>query len=342
MAARFGVGVFRLDGEDPRVGLVVGDHVTDLARASARLLGHPLRAALPWLELMRRWDAELPRLQHVADAMASEHGEAILRGERLLVPLEAATALPPLDPASAVFCAGANYRAHVQQLALAEARRKTPGLDEQALRAGVDRWLDQRVASGRPYVFLKLARVAIGAADALVLPRDVEQADFELELAVVIGQGGYRIPRARALEHVAGYTIANDVSARERIARSDAGPLGSDWLAGKCSPTFLPLGPMLVPRAHAGAPGELRLQLSLNGEPRQDACASDLLFDLPRLIEHVSSITELQPGDVILTGSPEGNGAWHGRFLAPGDVLDSTITGLGRQRTRCVAEGAER
>jgi 2-keto-4-pentenoate hydratase/2-oxohepta-3-ene-1,7-dioic acid hydratase in catechol pathway len=139
---------------------------------------------------------------------------------------------------------------------------------------------------------------------------------------------------------VAGYTICNDVSARDKLVRPDVRVLGLDWLAGKNAPTFLPTGPLLVPAAHAGDPLDLRITLRVNGTTYQDESTADMLFDVAALIAHISDVAELRPGDLVLTGSPAGNGASHGVFLKPGDVMEGEITGLGVQRNRCVAEGA--
>jgi 2-keto-4-pentenoate hydratase/2-oxohepta-3-ene-1,7-dioic acid hydratase in catechol pathway len=145
-----------------------------------------------------------------------------------------------------------------------------------------------------------------------------------------------RVPRRDALSYVAGYTIVNDITARDRVFRPDLPGIGTDWLAAKNAPTFLPAGPWLVPAAFAGDPMKLRITLSLNGEVMQDESTADMIFDVARLIEHTSSIATMLPGDLLLTGSPAGNGASRGRFLRPGDVMEGAITGLGRQRNRCV------
>jgi 2-keto-4-pentenoate hydratase/2-oxohepta-3-ene-1,7-dioic acid hydratase in catechol pathway len=114
--------------------------------------------------------------------------------------------------------------------------------------------------------------------------------------------------------------------------------MGLDWLAGKNSPTFLPTGPLFVPAAHAGDPMDLQIVLKVNGRTMQDESTADMVFDIPALIEWVSNVAELRAGDLLLTGSPAGNGASHGVFLKPGDVMEGTITGLGEQRNLCVAE----
>ena len=116
--------------------------------------------------------------------------------------------------------------------------------------------------------------------------------------------------------------------------------MGLDWLAGKNSPTFLPTGPLFVPAAHAGDPANLRIVLKVNGRTMQDESTADMVFDVAALVSFVSNVTEMRPGDLLLTGSPAGNGASLGVFLSPGDVMEGTITGLGTQRNVCVAEVA--
>lgn len=206
-------------------------------------------------------------------------------------------------------------------------------------RAHAERVMDHRAAHGKPFVFQKLAAAVTGPLDTVVLPFDAREPDWELELAVVIGKPTRRVGREHALDYVAGYTIANDLTNREMLARPDVPAMGMDWLAGKSAPTFLPLGPYLVPAQFVADPQDLQITMKLNGKTMQDEFTADMIFPVARLIEYVSTQAQLMPGDVILTGSPAGNGTHYGRFIQPGDVLELTITGLGVQRNPCVAEG---
>jgi 2-keto-4-pentenoate hydratase/2-oxohepta-3-ene-1,7-dioic acid hydratase in catechol pathway len=141
------------------------------------------------------------------------------------------------------------------------------------------------------------------------------------------------------MDYVAGYTVANDITNRDWIyARGDMKALGTDWLAGKSCPTYLPLGPYMVPASHVPAPMNLRLELKLNGETKQDESTADMIFDIACLIEHVSGIAQLLPGDIICTGSPAGNGTHYNRFLSHGDRVEARITGLGGHRNDVIAE----
>jgi 2-keto-4-pentenoate hydratase/2-oxohepta-3-ene-1,7-dioic acid hydratase in catechol pathway len=318
------LGTFAGADGRPFAGLV-------LRRRVAALEPH-LGAGTTVRALVDDWDAAAQRVQALADRLGPEGGEHALGDLR---------PLPPLRAWGTVFCAGANFRQHVLDL-LAGAERRGDASDgltpDERERAREE--LDERARSGRPFVFLGSAHAIVGAHDDVVLPHDVTQPDWELELAAVIGRTARRVPRERALDHVAGYTICNDVSARDKLVRPDVRALGLDWLAGKSAPTFLPTGPLLVPAAHAGDPLDLRITLRVNGTTYQDESTADMLFDVAALIAHISEAAELRPGDLVLTGSPAGNGASHGVFLKPGDVMEGEITGLGLQRNRCVAEGA--
>ena len=242
----------------------------------------------------------------------------------------------PVDLPRQLFFTGANYRKHVVDLTIDQGAGPE-GLIGDELRRWAEQMMDDRAANGIPYSFLKPPSSIIGAFDDLVLPPTTSKPDWELELGVVIGRGGRNIARADAMDHVAGYAIVNDVSARDLIPRTDYALLGTDWLRGKGQPGFCPFGPVLVPAAFVPDPHDLRILLTLNGQPMQDESTSDMIFDVARQIEYVSTYAELWPGDLISTGSPAGNGTHYGRFLRDGDVVESTITGLGRQRNHCVS-----
>jgi 2,4-diketo-3-deoxy-L-fuconate hydrolase len=165
----------------------------------------------------------------------------------------------------------------------------------------------------------------------------VTEPDWELELAFVIGKPARYVSRADAMSYIAGYTVANDVTARERIYRPDIKAIGTDWLAGKCLPTFLPMGPFIVPAAFVSDPMRLQITLKLNGDVMQDESTADMIFDIARQVEYLSSRMQLMPGDVVCTGSPAGNGAHYGRYLRDGDVMEGTIAEIGTIRNPCVA-----
>ncbi|HEX6715043.1 MAG TPA: fumarylacetoacetate hydrolase family protein [Thermoleophilaceae bacterium] len=281
-------------------------------------------------ELVDDWDAAFPALQALADRLEPQAYELAVDDMR---------PLPPLLPPGQIFQAGANYRKHVLDLmAGAEARGDSSDGLTAAARDAARAELEERLEHGNPFVFLGSAHAMIGARDEIVLPADCAQPDWELELAAVIGRHARRVPRDRALDYVAGYTICNDLTSRDALIRPDARGLGLDWLAGKNSPTFLPTGPLFVPAAHVGDPMDLQIVLKVNGRTMQDESTADMVFDVAALIAFVSNVAELRAGDLLLTGSPAGNGASLNVFLAPGDVMEGTITGLGLQRNVCVAE----
>jgi 2-keto-4-pentenoate hydratase/2-oxohepta-3-ene-1,7-dioic acid hydratase in catechol pathway len=286
---------------------------------------------------LAHWDRDFPLLEEVAAAL--EHARAPELVSRS-APVDSLFVHAPLPKPRHVYCSGANYKKHVVQLIVAGASDETRGMSPEERREFGERKMDDRARNGTPFFFLKSQSAVTGPFDRIVLPEDAEQPDWELELAAVIGRTARRVSRERALDYVAGYTIANDITRRERVNRraGDAREMGMDWVAAKCAPTFLPLGPYLVPAAYVGDPQALRITLKLNGAVMQDESTADMIFGVARLIEHLSNIVELQPGDIICTGSPAGNGAHYGRFLRSGDVLEGTITGLGTQRTVCTDE----
>jgi 2-keto-4-pentenoate hydratase/2-oxohepta-3-ene-1,7-dioic acid hydratase in catechol pathway len=211
------------------------------------------------------------------------------------------------------------------------------GLDGEIAKAEATQAMDERAAHGIPFVFAGWPGSVVGARDDVIIPGDSgKKHDWELELAVVIGRHARCVPQEEAMDYVAGYTILNDISTRDRMHRSDL--RFTDFMATKMRPTFNPVGPWITPAHFVEDPQNLRITLSLNGETMQDDTTGDMIFKIPRLIEYASGITDLRPGDLIATGSPSGNAAHHGgKFLRPGDVMEASIEGLGTQRNLCVA-----
>jgi 2-keto-4-pentenoate hydratase/2-oxohepta-3-ene-1,7-dioic acid hydratase in catechol pathway len=248
------------------------------------------------------------------------------------VELDDVLVLPPVAPRQ-VIQAGANYRTHVMDLAV----KGRSGEDPDTVRAETGAMMDRRAAEGEPYFFLGLPTVISGPYDDVVLPAYSQKHDWELELAAVIGATAFQVTPQTALEHVAGYTIVNDLTTRDLVYRQDMPRIGTDWFRGKNAPGFLPTGPWVVPADLVGDPQDLRITLTLNGDVMQDESTKDMLFGVARLVAAASQTVPLLPGDLLLTGSPAGNGIHHGRLLRAGDVMVSTITGLGVQRTTCVA-----
>jgi 2-keto-4-pentenoate hydratase/2-oxohepta-3-ene-1,7-dioic acid hydratase in catechol pathway len=188
-----------------------------------------------------------------------------------------------------------------------------------------------------PYFFTKFRNALIGHSEAILIPRISTKADWEGELAVIIGKAGKNIPRMEAMEYVAGYAVANDVSFRDLqfSTRSDnaAVALGSNWVKGKGLDSSFPLGPWLVTRDEIADPHNLDISLCVNGKVKQHSNTGDMMFKIDSLIEYVSAGMTLRPGDVISTGTPEGVAVFSGEpFLKDGDVVEVTIGEIGTLR----------
>jgi 2,4-didehydro-3-deoxy-L-rhamnonate hydrolase len=251
---------------------------------------------------------------HVADITGD-----VLAPERLqqLAQLDPAT-LPrvegsprlgaPVKGIGKIIAIGMNYRSH------AEETGSTPRAE--------------------PLVFSKAITALSGPNDPVMIPRGSSQTDWEVELAVIIGTVTRYVDEDRALEHVAGYAVINDVS--ERSFQRDR---GGQFIKGKSADTFAPLGPWLVTRDEVPDPQKLALWLDLNGRRRQQATTADMIFPVAYLISHVSQFMTLMPGDVIATGTPAGVGlgCTPPEYLKPGDVLELGVEGLGQQRQEVIA-----
>jgi 2-keto-4-pentenoate hydratase/2-oxohepta-3-ene-1,7-dioic acid hydratase in catechol pathway len=185
-----------------------------------------------------------------------------------------------------------------------------------------------------PTVFMKLASSVCGPGDEIILPKNATEPDYEAELAVVIGRGGFRIAAADWQQHVFGYTIVNDVSAR------DVQLATSQWTLGKSFPTFTPVGPCIVTADELGDPHELEIALTIDGEELQHSNTRHLIFRVPQLIEYISSIVPLERGDIISTGTPQGVGLGREpkRWLKPNEEIVITVQGIGELRNRTKAE----
>jgi 2-keto-4-pentenoate hydratase/2-oxohepta-3-ene-1,7-dioic acid hydratase in catechol pathway len=234
-----------------------------------------------------------------------------------------------------ILCAGANYHKHVREIVVATLRVEGDERPVEELRAEAERQLERR-KSNEPYLFAGLPSALCGAHDDVVLWGPGRCHDWELELGVVIGRGGRDIDESRAMDHVAGYTISNDVSVRD-VQQRPRFPM-TDFVMSKNRPTYFPTGPFIVPRQFVSDPRQLRITLSVNGKTMQDESVDDIIYGVETLVAYASRIVGLQAGDLILTGSPAGNAGHHGdRWLRPGDVMEGAITGLGKQRNACVA-----
>jgi len=185
-----------------------------------------------------------------------------------------------------------------------------------------------------PTVFIVLSSAVVGPDEDVILPKASSMVDYEVELAVVIGRPGYQIPAAQAMEHVFGYTIMNDVSARD-VQRAT-----TQWSLGKSFPTFAPLGPWVVSKDELPDPHALDISLSIGQEKLQNSNTSLLMFKIPQLIEYISGITPLETGDIISTGTPAGVGMGRNpqRWLKPGEEMVLRVEKIGELRNKLVAE----
>ncbi len=232
--------------------------------------------------------------------------EPALDGARF--PLDEVRLHAPLTNPPRIFCIGLNYRDH-------------------ALESGME-------IPKFPVVFFKMVPSMIGPGESILLPSITQEPDYEAELAVILGQGGYRIPATRAMDHVYGFTILNDVSARDIQFAT------SQWSLSKSLPTFCPMGPAIITRDEIADPHSLSISLSINGEMLQNSNTRELIFRIPELIEYISSITPLLPGDIISTGTPSGVGLGRTpkRWLRSGDTVTVSIEGLGSLTNPVIAE----
>ncbi|VVE61768.1 5-oxopent-3-ene-1,2,5-tricarboxylate decarboxylase [Pandoraea captiosa] len=188
-----------------------------------------------------------------------------------------------------------------------------------------------------PYIFMKAETSVTATGTEVVLPPHAERVDWEVELAVVIGRPGRHIAVEQAHEWIAGYTVINDVSARDLNRRTDY-PFTHDWFRGKSFDTFAPLGPWFVPRDVIRDPQNLRMTLSVNGEMMQNDTTAGMIFNVAEQIAYLSEILTLKPGDLIATGTPTGVGMGRGVYLKAGDVMVAGIEGIGAIENRVVAQ----
>ncbi len=277
-----------------RIGGAAEVVLVDRETATARRLGGA-HAGLDMLALIEQWDAGCEP-EPTGESMA-------------LADLEL---LPPLMPPRNILCVGKNYREHASEFTRS-------GFDSSA----------KSVADSipeHPIVFTKAPQCAVGSGAPIVYPRGVSEAlDYEAELGVIIGKGGRGIARENVFDHVFGYTIINDVTARDLQSRH------RQWFIGKSLDSFCPTGPWLVTADEIDA-GNLQVRCTVNGELRQNANTRDLIFDIPTLVATLSAGMTLLPGDVLATGTPAGVGIGFSppRYLVPDDEVVIEITGLGR------------
>ncbi|MFL9888675.1 fumarylacetoacetate hydrolase family protein [Paraburkholderia agricolaris] len=302
----FGIATYELNGRTA-TGLAVGDKLYD-----AQAVLEQSASALPFADvgaLIAGWEADgaatVERLEAAARALEAGTLDA--------APLAGHTLCVPYQPRR-IFAAASNYHEHAQEMGTELAPRE----------------------ESTPYMFMKAETSVVPTLANVVIPPHAERVDWEVELAVVIGKAGRHIAKEDAYDYIAGYTILNDVSARDLNRRSDY-PFKHDWFRGKSFDTFGPLGPWFVPRACIAEPQNLRMRLAVNGEMMQDGNTSGMIFNIAEQIEYLSTILTLQPGDLIATGTPTGVGMGRGIYLKAGDVMVASIDGIGSIENPLVA-----
>jgi 2-keto-4-pentenoate hydratase/2-oxohepta-3-ene-1,7-dioic acid hydratase in catechol pathway len=243
-----------------------------------------------------------------AGAAALQSAQALISNSGIgTVPLSSVQLLSPLLRPPRIFCVGLNYQDHATE--------------------------SKMVVQAVPTIFMKLASAITGPDSDVVLPANSTQPDYEAELAVVIGQNTRNVTRDNWRECVFGYTILNDVSAR------DVQLATSQWTLGKSFPTFCPIGPWVVTADELTDPHSLDVTLTIGGETLQQANTRDLIFDIPAVLGYISAIVPLEPGDIVSTGTPQGVGLGRTpqRWMRPGEEVAIEVSGIGRLVNRTVA-----
>lgn len=280
-------------GDGPVVGLRDGDKYYDSATFGSMR------------EIIDQWPLALEKLDTAAERMAAR------------TPLHDVKLLAPLAEPRNIYITGANYTDHIEEMARA---------------FGLELIADAKAAGHPPWFLPKSTSSVVGPGAAVGVPPGVNKLDWEVELAVIIGRSGKDIPVAQALDYVAGYTVANDLSARDRMARdyeSADSAFRLDWLRHKSFDASCPMGPAITPAVLVPDVQDLALKLWVNDELMQDSHTSRMIYSVADLVSGLSQQITINPGDVILTGTPSGVGSARQRFLRPGDRVRQWIEQVG-------------
>lgn len=287
-------------GRGPRAAILCGAHFIVVANATNREHDRTVQG------LLDEWEITLPRL----DALAAQ-------AARIGQPIGEAQLLAPAPAPGAIFCAGSNYADHALEM---------------AIKSGMPKPVDPHTLGLRSWHFLKTRHTITHTGATVILQPRSQKVDWEAELAVIIGKRARNVAEADALDYVAGYTIANDLSARDlgtRAALAENNPFRSDWVAHKNWDGSCPLGPWMTLRRDVPNERDLKMTLEVNGVMHQNSNTGHMIFNINEQIADLSRNFTLHPGDVILTGTPAGVGAGKGEFLKKGDVVRVRIDGLG-------------
>lgn len=286
--------------QGPRAGVLIGEQIVDAQKLSGK------EAHKTVLGILADWEATDPLFAEAAK-------EPVKAG----IPLSKAKLAAPILYPGEIWAAGANYLDHIGEM------------DEYVA-------INAKTIGGRPWHFSKTSRSAVIGHDAVhALPPYSSKVDWEIELAVVIGKTASRVSAADALDYVAGYTIANDLSARDFVTRDGIDPVSPfrfDWLSHKGFDGACPIGPWITPARDIPDPQALDLKLWIDDEIMQDSNTKYMIFSVAEQIEEISARATMHPGDVILTGTPSGVGVGRGVFLKSGQRLRLRIEGIGELR----------
>ena len=252
------------------------------------------------LEILNNWEKTEQQLMEMGQQLTQNPNASG-------APIDEVTLAPPILYPGTLYCAGANYADHVLEMS-----GKPPPPE-----------------NTRPYFFIKSTRgTIIGANEAIRLPEYSNQVDWEAEIGIVIGREARNVSELDAMDCVAGFTIVNDLSARDHTKRHDV-PFLFDWIGQKCFDTGCPMGPWITPKPAIDDPHNLGIKLMVNNEVKQNSSSKEMIFKCAHQIAYLSQHITLYPGDVIATGTPAGCGMPHGVFLKPGDLVTIEIDGLG-------------
>jgi 2-keto-4-pentenoate hydratase/2-oxohepta-3-ene-1,7-dioic acid hydratase in catechol pathway len=293
----------------PRAGLLIDDRIIDLdsaLRSHAKSSGKPATfSASSVADVLRDWTKARPVLNAIARSGPG-------RGVRS-TPLKGTRLLAPLPDLGLIYCAGANYFDHAAEVGLNVVKSKV-----------------------KPFFFIKSGAAITAPNTTVRLPKWSKKVDWEAEIAFIVGRTARNVRRADALKYVAGYTILNDVSARDH-ARRDDWPFTYDWLQHKSFDTSAPMGPWITPASQIADPQKLKIDLWVNDVHEQDTSSKQMIFTVAEQIAALSKQLTLRPGDVVATGTGGGVGMPQNRFLSPGDRIRITIEGLGTLRNTVAA-----
>lgn len=287
----------------PRSGILVEEKVFDVARLTGR------SSYVTMLDVLNDWGTAQPLL----DKAAATAKKGKVKG----IPVGQAKLLAPVLYPSAIFCAGANYVDHMREMAAIQK---------------IDLEPDPRSKGLKPWHFIKTSSTVVETQSTIRLPAYSKMVDWEAELAVVIGRPAKNVSADDALAYVAGYTVANDLSARDFTTRpqiSPTSPFRYDWVSQKNFDGACPIGPWIVPAREIADPQNLEIKLWVNDVLKQDSHTSKMIFSVAEQIAYLSSRITLRPGDLILTGTPSGVGMARQEFLKSGDVVRVWIERIG-------------